>query len=79
MPIQVFSGDISQTVTLHGYGVVRVETIGRDVIQVRVLPARVARVLDVIPQSVRKRQTRIVIFTQTRNVRRKLIVRFSTC
>lgn len=69
MPIRVFSGDISPMVTLHGYGVVRVETIGRDVIQALVLPAKVVRVIDVIHQSVRKPQTRIVIFTQTRNVR----------
>ena len=64
-------------VTLHGYGVARVETTGRGVIQGLVLPAKVVRVIDVIHQSVRRRQTRIVIFTQTRNGRRKLIVRFT--
>ena len=65
--------------TLHGYGVARVETIGRGVIQALVLPAKVVLVIDVIHQSVRKRQTRIVIFTPTRNGRRKLIAEFTSC
>ena len=74
MLIQVISGGISQTAIRHGCGVVLAATIGPDVIRARVPLARAVRVIDVIHQSVRKRQMRSVISWQIRNLRRKLFI-----
>jgi len=65
---KAISGGISPTVIPRGFGVDQVETTGPDVTRALVPRAKVVRVIDVIRRSVRKPQTRIVTFWQTRKL-----------
>jgi hypothetical protein len=76
---QAISGDISQTETQSGCGVVQAETIGPDATPARVLPVKVVLVTDAILLTVRRLQITIANLICIKNASLTASARLQKC